>query len=98
MAVSCPPKVELEHTQNKAQFGRIVRAVPGGLTASGISNREIGHPMLLRDYNRRDQRPGGFRLKIGCFGEVLLGKQDEDSRIMTGNKETRGKHCRLPPG
>jgi hypothetical protein len=73
MAVSCPPKVEPEHTQNKAQFGRSVLGVAAGLTASGISNREIGHPMLLRDYNRTDQRPTGFGLAIGCFREFCLG-------------------------
>jgi hypothetical protein len=43
MAVSCPPKVALEHTQNKAQFGRNVLGGYFDLTASGISHRESGH-------------------------------------------------------
>jgi hypothetical protein len=42
MAVSCPPKVAAEHTQNKAQFGRTVVTVSRDLTASGICQREIG--------------------------------------------------------
>jgi hypothetical protein len=51
MAVSCPPNVEPEHIQNKAQFGREIIAGPRDLTAYGITYREIGHPMLLRNYN-----------------------------------------------
>jgi hypothetical protein len=51
MAVSCPPNVELERTQNKAQFGWRIIAVSWDLTAYGIRYREIGHSMLLRDYN-----------------------------------------------
>jgi hypothetical protein len=51
MAVSCPPNVELEPTQNKAQFGCGVIAASWDLTAYGIRQREIGQSMLLRDYN-----------------------------------------------
>jgi hypothetical protein len=36
MAVSCPPKVAAEHTQNKAQFGWMTIAAGWDLTASGI--------------------------------------------------------------
>jgi len=42
MAVSCPPNVELERTQNKAQFGCGVIAASLDLTAYGIRQREIG--------------------------------------------------------
>jgi hypothetical protein len=51
MAVSCPPNVAAEDTQNKAQFGRTVIVVSRDLTASGICYHEIGQSILLRDYN-----------------------------------------------
>jgi hypothetical protein len=43
MAVSCPPKVEPEDTQNKAQFGSLIIAGEWDLTAYGIVFRETGH-------------------------------------------------------
>jgi hypothetical protein len=43
MAVSCPPKVAVEDTQNKAQFGWRPLSTACDLTASGISQHEIGH-------------------------------------------------------
>jgi hypothetical protein len=42
MAVSCPPKVAAEDTQNKAQLGWTVVAAAWDLTASGICQRETG--------------------------------------------------------
>jgi len=51
MAVSCPPNVEPELIQNKAQFGRQIIAGPEDLTAYGITYRETGHPMWLKSYN-----------------------------------------------
>jgi hypothetical protein len=48
MAVCCPPKVDLEHTQNKAQFGRVVIAVSRDLTASGICERETDQSKVAK--------------------------------------------------
>jgi hypothetical protein len=72
MAVSCPPNVEPEHTQNKAQFGRRAIAAPRDLTASGISYGETGHSMLQGITVERDKNATELLSKIGFFQEVFI--------------------------
>jgi hypothetical protein len=64
--------VELEHTQNKAQFGRRVRAAPGNLTASGIFYSEIGHWVVWFTRNSFGIKFGAIFFRRGLIHEILL--------------------------
>ena len=81
--------MELEHTQNKAQFGRRVRTAPGNLTASGIFYSEIGHWVVWFTRNSFGIKFAAIFFRRGLIHEIFIAITARHGHMSVCNYLTR---------